>query len=549
MRATVMLGRGSYVAVMLLGLVTPPAGTTGREATVPGPTDHPPRAIGLAPRSSDFNGDGVADLPIGVMEGPQGVLWSGSVQVLYGTADGLQAQLPDDQLWTQDSPGVPGVRTVAARFGTRLSPGDFNGDGYADLAIGMQDEGSLPDDAGAVVVLYGSSGGLQAEDPSAQLWSQDSPGLRDQAEEQDFFNEVEAGDFDGDGYTDLAIGAPLDDLDDLSNAGSVTVLYGSTSGLQTHQPEDQFWTQDRPGVGGVAEKDDWFGTALASGDLNGDGFGDLAIGTRFDKVDGIQAGTVNILYGGPLGLQASAPADQLWSQDSPGVQEHAEDGEVFGWDLAIGDMNADGYEDLGMGTFDEALDAPNVGVVQVLYGSAEGLQANAPDDQLWSQDSHGVEGRAQAGDFFGHSLFCGDFNGDGVADLAIGVIAENVDGRKSAGAVNILYGSPEGLQAPDPADQLWTQNSPDVSEVAEYNDRMPSSLFAADLNADGRDDLAIGVIEEDIGDHFETRVVAVLYGGMAGLQSTAPDDQLWTQDSPGVKGLGEGGDQFGTALG
>ncbi|MGH2556769.1 MAG: FG-GAP repeat protein, partial [Actinomycetota bacterium] len=125
---------------------------------------------------SDFNGDGFADLAVGVpQEGindARGNIMSGAVNVLYGSAGGLQADSPDDQVWHQNSPGVQDVAEGLELFGSALAAGDYNADGFGDLAVGVPWE-SFPggvDLAGAVNVLYGSAGGLQADSPDDQFW-------------------------------------------------------------------------------------------------------------------------------------------------------------------------------------------------------------------------------------------------------------------------------------------------------------------------------------------------------------------------------------------
>ena len=91
-------------------------------------------------------------------------------------------------------------------------------------------------------------------------------------------------DFDGDGYGDLAVGAPLDSVSGHENAGAVNVIYGSRAGLRARG--DQQFTQDSGGVKAFASADDLFDSALASGDLNGDGYDDLAIGAPGEDVNG-----------------------------------------------------------------------------------------------------------------------------------------------------------------------------------------------------------------------------------------------------------------------
>ncbi len=101
-------------------------------------------------------------------------------------------------------------------------------------------------------------------------------------------------------------------------AGVVHILYGSSSGLQTSSPVDQFWNQNTPGVEDKAETGDEFGGA-SSADFNGDGKTDLAIGVPSERIGTTIFGVVHVLYGSSSGVQTTSPADQLWHIDSPGV--------------------------------------------------------------------------------------------------------------------------------------------------------------------------------------------------------------------------------------
>ena len=153
----------------------------------------------------------------------------------------------------------------------------------------------------------------------------------------------------------------------------------------------------------------------------------------------------------------------------------------------------------------------------------------------------------------------GDFNGDGRDDLAIGVPFEDVDTGAGtidfAGAVNVLYGSSNGLSATSPrSDQFWTQNSADVNDLVELGDTFGFSINTGDFNGDGRDDLAIGVPFEDVdtgaGTITNAGAVNVLYGSSNGLSATSPrSDQFWTQNSADVNDSVEELDNFGLALG
>jgi hypothetical protein len=410
--------------------------------------------------------------------------------------------------------GFASTSTAASGAAVRA---DFNGDSRVDLAIGAPREN---DASGVVHVLYGSASGLTAA--GSQLWSQDSPGIAGVAEPFDQFGwALAAGDFNGDGRTDLAVGAYSEN----DFTGVVHVLYGSPSGLTA--TGSQLWSQGGSGVGGVAEGGDEFGAALAAGDFNGDGRADLGIGAPGENDF---RGVVQVLYGSPSGLTASG--NQLWGQGSSGLGGLAEPIDQFGFALAAGDFNGDGRADLAA----SALGENNAsGVVQVLYGSPSGL--TAAGNQLWSQDSPGITGLAEPDDQFGFAVAAGDLNGDGRADLAIGARGEN-DFR---GVAQVLYGSASGLTAA--GSQLWSQDSPGIAGVAEpLGDEFGYRLAAGDYNGDTRADLAVSAA----GENESAGVVHVLYGSPSGL--TAAGSQLWSQDSTGIDGTAEVGDDFGFAV-
>jgi FG-GAP repeat protein len=519
-----------------------------------------------SPSFADFNGDGYSDVATSALYEDVGSFTdAGAVNVLYGSSSGIQATNPANQFWTAGSQGMLGSPEAGAQFGFCLAQGDFNADGFTDLAICVpyMDVGPVID-AGALEVLYGSAAGLQATGvggPDDQLWTKDSPGvIGDPTAVDALARSVASGDFNGDGYMDLAVDIRGEDVGPAVDAGGVEILYGSVAGIQatgTGGPDDQLWTQDSPGVEDQSESNDWFGRNLATGDFNGDGYADLAAGDFLEDLgpslkDG---GAVEVLYGSADGLQATgtgAPADQFWTQDSPGVADQTEAGDYFGHTVASADFNGDGYGDLAVSSRLEDIGRfPNTGGVEVLYGTGAGLQADAPNDRFWTQDSQGVLNEARRHDQFGFSLAAADFNGDSFGDLAVGVPFKGVPPNRDAGEVAVLYGSASGLQATGvggPDDQEWNQDSPNVLGHAEPDDTFGISLAAGDYDGNGTADLAIGVNHEGVepGPVAAAGAVAILYSKLGpGLQAVLPNDQLWTQDSFGVLDQSETDDEMG----
>jgi hypothetical protein len=397
----------------------------------------------------DFNGDGHTDLAIGVPgENVNGKDRAGEVWVLYGTADGLATY--GYQILNQDVLGTE--ETEGANFGTSLAAGDFNGDNYDDLAVGVPYMDLLAlDNVGAVHVIFGSPDGLTAEgdifcyQPIAE-WVED-----------DLFGYTLAtGDFDEDGFDDLAVGVPYEDAGGAVNSGQVDVFYGDASGLPA-QP-DQSWYQGN-GIQETPEASDYFGYALAVGDFDGNGNDDLAIGAygeNFETPYEYDVGVVHIIYGDWFGLDPDF--DMLWDQDILDL-ESAEAGDQFGRSLAAGDFDGDGRDDLAIGApnedFDGAPSVDNAGVVSILYGYGSGI-VDRPG-QNWHQSYSAILNDPEKDDRFGWTLAAGDFNGDGYADLAVGVPYEDSDstGDVDSGIVHVLFGNSVGLVIS--GNQIWDQ--------------------------------------------------------------------------------------------
>jgi FG-GAP repeat len=319
---------------------------------------------------------------------------------------------------------------------------DFNHDGFADLALGVPGENG----AGAVNVLYGTAGGLSGT--GSQVFFQVGGG-------GGFFGSALAtGDFNHDGFADLAAGAPYRAVGGAGAAGAVSVLYGSAAGLTTSG--GRLFTQ----VAGAVEGNDLFGFALAAGDFNHDGLADLAAGAPGEDVGSIDgSGAVSVLYGSAAGLTTSG--GKLFTQVG-GVAVEAND--LFGFALTTGDFNHDGMADLAAGAPWEAVgSATQAGGISVLYGSAPGPFATG--SRFFTQ----VGGASEANDQFGAQLAAGDFNHNGFADLAAAAPSETIGTIPAAGAVSVLHGSGGGLTTT--GGQLFTQDSPGVPGGAESFDR------------------------------------------------------------------------------
>lgn len=520
-------------------------------------------AAPLAAVPFDVDGNGVADLVIGAPgEDTGAVRDAGSATVLLAGTPGVGQS---GYAFHQGRPDIRGGAETGDRYGSAVASGDFDGDGHADLAVGVPGESGARASSGAVSVLYGASTYPSYRD---DFWSQDSPGVPGGDEAGDAWGSaVAVGDLDGDGYDDLAVGAPGEDIGSASDAGAVTVLYGSSIGLTSAR--SVMLNQDTPGVEESAEPvddadtdlhrgRDGFGSAVAIGDTTGDGRDELVVGVPNEsvEVDGgafiAGGGAVHVLLGRTGGV--TGEGSSYWTQDSPGVLDQAEEqdalgdrapGDAFGSALAVADVDGDGLGDIAVGIPREKVsqngdETPYLqGAVALLRGDATG--ATASGNQFWHQDSPGVPGLARASDRFGASVALGDVDGDGRADLAAGAPGDSTGDSPTFeslgwGAVVVLRGSTDGLTTTGA--QYWSQRTPGVPGIAEDGDAFGASVSLQQHGRGEQADLVVGVP----GENGASGQVHVLYGSASGVITSGTT--TLTQDTAGVPGIVEAGDAF-----
>ncbi len=440
--------------------------------------------------------------------------------------------------------------SVALMWGGSAFAGDFNGDGFEDLAVGVPFEDiGAQQDAGGVNVLYGQTGFASLFSVAAdQFLTATGLGLGVSGEEQ-MGSALAVGDFNGDGFDDLAIGCPGATVSGLLAAGRVIVVQGGPSGLDTstvstfHQDSPGLKDAVEPKVGDPTRSDERFGWRLTVGDFDGNGYDDLAASVRESFGAGAKlkahTGAVHVLRGSANGL--TAKGNQQYHLDAKGVPGTGAAFASFGIALAAGDLDGDGAAELVVGASDKAGTLAS-GSVTVLRGKKKkGVGAKGARRIVELECANDVYPFSS----FGASLACGDMNQDGLADLAVGARGSHVGTTSNAGAVYLMVGSPTGVH-PDESLRIAPGTVALPIDPADARD-VGSALAFGDFDGDGNDDLALGASLATVnGALFAGRVHVLL-----GSQFEGPKPAMtptYTQGLLGMLDSADAGDQFGTSL-
>ncbi|UUU24535.1 FG-GAP-like repeat-containing protein [Streptomyces sp. DSM 40750] len=439
---------------------------------------------------------------------------SAELDVISGGRDAATTTSPGTSLYDK----LPEIRRYAASPGrnSAIPTADYTGDGVSDLVAPTHRTGS-----GWITLVPGGVNGPVA---AAKLrLDQASTGVPGAAESGDQWGAATSwGDINGDGYADLAVGAPgEDDTTGHADRGAVTILYGPsfTTDADTMALGDDYEPSGAR-----------FGATVTVGDFNADGKADVftaATGTggnwaaRFN--DGHEVAGDLTTATGALAYADAATGDfnrdgyadvALNYRDASGV------GKVTwfrgskslgltkvstltvrgGRAIAAGDVNGNGYDDIVIGQPYASESGGNAGgQVTLVPGTSTGFTTTGMT--TIHQGTANVEGASETSDGFGSAVSIGDANADGYADVLTGAPNEDITraekNRANAGSAWLLKGTATGLTGT--GSLALSQDTPDIPGSTETDDKFGSAASLTDVTGDGCADLVTGAEGEDTG--------------------------------------------------
>lgn len=394
----------------------------------------------------DLDNDGVTDFAVGSEWDDDGGQGRGAVWILFMKSDGT---VKDYQKISFNEGNFYGYIYNHDHFGCAVaSLGDLDNDGVTDIAVGAKGDDENGTSTGSVYILFLKTDGT-VKDFQKINNSYGNGNFSGPLDSLDWFGYSIAniGDFNGDGITDIAVGAPQDD--DFygnyeyngDNYGAVWILMLDDDGTVKSYKKISADPYTTPAFQTYLDPGDNFGNSIASiGDVNGDGVNDLAIGAPFTDDGGVNYsdnyGAVYIVFLDPVYTLKPSMSFQCISSLKGDFTANLDSADYFGISLAAaGDINGDNIPDVMVGAHKDDDGGTNQGAFYNLF-----LTSNGKVDSYLkvSETTGGFSGSLDSDDQFAYSMsYVGDVNGDGDPDLLVGAVQDD-DGATNRGAVWLL---------------------------------------------------------------------------------------------------------------
>lgn len=393
---------------------------------------------------ADINGDGMDDIILGdslAYADANGIgVISGAVYVVFGKSSGFSPSISVSALDGTNGFQVKGEEDYQF-FGGSVSTGDLNDDGMDDILIGAQGATNASGDStGAAYVIFGKSSGFPSVLEISALNGISGFRIDDNRLDGRFGIVGRAGDINGDGVDDMVIGTTAT-YQNIRGMGFV--LFGKTSPFGSHLAVSDLNGTNGFRISGGRDADYLGNTVDSGGDINGDGFDDIIIGSVGDS--SIRQGLSYVVFGKASGFGSALDLSSLDGSNGFSIEGEAA-GDSLGIGTIVGDVNGDGVDDFLFGAFADA-NGKDSGSTYVIYGRTSGFGAQFDPATLNGENGFRINGE-NAGDYATSGRAVGDFNGDGINDILITAEGADANGRNS-GASYVIFGQGPALSIND----------------------------------------------------------------------------------------------------